>query len=163
MHFTSSCELLVARYLFWACFALLHSFCFGAVEGLVTKYCDCRKGSSGVWSVVFLSSTCRSHLDVFRASSPFVFPCAVFHFFVGVLWNPVCDFHTLLLHACLAPLSFIHVLCTFSRCWKGFVFKDREYLHQMVGEQNCPIRVVIIHLLVVLAPGLLCVILSGYF
>ena len=28
----------------------------------------------------------------------------------------VCDFHTLLLHACLAPLCFIHVLCTFSRC-----------------------------------------------
>ena len=29
--FVSSCGLLVARYLFWACFALLHSFCFGAV------------------------------------------------------------------------------------------------------------------------------------
>ena len=74
----------------------------------------------------------------------------------------MCDFHTLLLNVCLAPLCFIHVLCTFSRCWKGLVFKAREYLHQMVGKQNCPIRLVIIHLLVVLAPGLLCVILSWF-
>ena len=109
---------------------------------------------------MFLSSTCRSHLDVFRAVLSYsLVLCSTF--FVGVLRNPVCDFHTLLLHVCVAPLSFIHVLCTFSMCFKGFVFKAREYLHQMVGKQNCPIRLVIIHL-VVLAPGLWCVNLSGF-
>ena len=115
MHFISSCELLVGRYLFWACFALLHSFCFGAVEGLVTKYCDCRKGSSGVWSVVFLSSTCRS------PSSPFVFPCAVFHLFCWCSLEPcVCDFHARLSCATLFHPRFLHYL----KVLKGFRFQS---------------------------------------
>ena len=54
VHFVSSCELLVARYLFGACFALLYSFCFGAVAGLVTKCCECREGSSGMNSCVLV-------------------------------------------------------------------------------------------------------------
>ena len=57
-------------------------------------------------------------------SSCIVLPCAVLHLLVGVLTNPVCDFHM--------PFS---STCTLSSCREGFVVTGSEHLHLMLGSK----------------------------
>ena len=155
VHFVSSCELLVARYLFGACFALLYSFCFGAVAGLVTKCCECREGSSGMNSCVLVLNLSLTPSG-FSCEQFFCIPFCCVPSFLSVFLGTLC---VSLPHTFVARLScatLFHARSLHFLKMQGVSFKARKYLHLMVGEQHSPIRVVLV-------PGLLCVIWSGYF